>query len=75
VDEAAARSIDLNLTRQIAVGTAEDELFNMTGHLLNLDALCSTCGYAEWRGGIEQVRAALLRLASDIEATKIARVQ
>lgn len=65
----------MTLTRQIAVGTAEDELFSMTTHLLNMDALCITSGFAEWRGGIEQVREALLRLASDIEATKIARIQ
>lgn len=65
----------MTLTRQVAVSMAEDELFSMSGHLLNMDAICQTPGFEQWRGGIEQVRSALLRLASDIEATKTARVQ
>lgn len=65
----------MNLTRRIAVDAADDELMSMTNHLLNLDGLCITMGLSEWRGGIEQVRAALYRLASDIEATRTARIQ
>lgn len=64
----------MSITRQIAVSMADDELFSMTGHLLNIDAVCES-GFAEWRASIDQVRAALLRLSSDIEATRKARIQ
>lgn len=65
----------MTLTRQIATAMAEDELFTMTGSLLSIDTISQTSALPEWRGGIEQVRDALLRLASDIEATRRARVQ
>lgn len=75
MDEADARGGCLKITRQAAVSLAEDELLSITGHLLNMDALCQMPGFEQWRGGIEQLRAALQRLENDVETTKTARVQ
>lgn len=65
----------MSLTRQVATHMAEEELLAMAGHLINLDAVCTTGKFAEWRAGIEQLRQALARMSSDIETTRTARVQ
>jgi hypothetical protein len=63
------------ISRRNSAVMAEDELYGMVDHLLQIGVISSTGNLSEWKAGIEQVRAALQRLANDIEATRIARVQ
>jgi len=63
------------LTRLEALSLADTELGCLSTHVSNLDAICADGAFAEWSPAIEQLRSAVMRIASSVAAAREAKVQ
>jgi len=63
------------LTRAQALSLAADELGCLGTHVSNLDAICADGAFAEWSPAIEQLRSAVMRIASNVAAARETKVQ
>ena len=63
------------LTRAQAVDLAEAELACLSNHVANLDAICADGVLSQCCTGVEQLRAAVWRISSDIAAARAAKIQ
>lgn len=63
------------LTRAQALSLADAEIGCLETHASNLEAISAEGPYSEWAPAIEQLRAAVMRITSDIAAARAAKIQ
>lgn len=65
----------MTLSRRAALDLASDELDCLQTHVSNLRNIRHEGGMLELHGGFEQLESAVARIASDLLAAKLAKVQ
>lgn len=63
------------LTRLQACDAVNEELYCLAGHVAKLELLSATAVLEHCGAGVAQLKAAVDRLASDIETLRAARIQ